>query len=826
MRRLAVAVLVLGCSGAQVVPQPASTPDAPSEVEASEPDPDGDLDHDRIRNADDLCPDQPEDYDGFEDKDGCPDPDNDKDGVPDDKDLCPNIPDIFSRSPESSNGCPGGEATLPASNAPVSLPQPPPDLARRFAAELAKAPDLDYPGLERALGLKAAPPARLSFDVRKAKYYRQVTRALKMTPAELRLLAGTGVVSIDQQQRYTMASAYHSIYASDLPVLVTTDSILHALHRSYDHALASLERGPFSKTIDEMLAGVAREIRQMEVDGGIPAAARTALEDVDLYVTVARNLMAGAAAQSDEPAPKPALPVPPRLVTVQSVQYLLDKIRGLKMETDQSTRLRGQERLVDYSQFQPRGHYATSVQLRRYFRTMMWLGRPDLGFALPPTAPNQRDLQAAAAFVLLLNSAGQTGPLATMSRSIDFLVGSADDFSVDDFEAGLASAQLGKLGELGDGSKLAAFATALAAVAGRRGQMGGGPQVFQVFGQRLGLDSFVLSQVVYDRILFHGAAQDRMMPSALDVAAALGNDEAVSLLRPELERYHYASNLLAARRVVEGTDEKDWNASAYGMWLDALRLLDDVPAGQHFPRAMRTPAWRRKQLQAQLGSWTELRHDTVLYLKQSYVTLTCGYPTGYVEPYPAFYARVGAVTRGLSRHLEKIDGGFAGFFANFAARMADLERLAGKELKAQPFTAEEAMFLKKTINRRAYGSGGQVAYDGWYAGLYADRKPETWSPVVTDVHTDPNSGDVLQEGVGDANLLVVAIDNQNDRAIYVGPAYSYYEFRSPNGGRLTDGAWQQRISEKKLPARPAWTETFQAPPVERTLDLPTVAPRP
>jgi hypothetical protein len=40
-----------------------------------------DSDGDGIANSSDACPTQPEDYDGFQDGDGCPDPDNDGDGI-------------------------------------------------------------------------------------------------------------------------------------------------------------------------------------------------------------------------------------------------------------------------------------------------------------------------------------------------------------------------------------------------------------------------------------------------------------------------------------------------------------------------------------------------------------------------------------------------------------------------------------------------------------------------------------------------------------------------------------------------------------------------
>jgi OOP family OmpA-OmpF porin len=61
----------------------------------------GDRDGDGIKDDVDRCPDDPEDFDGFEDEDGCPDPDNDKDGILDRDDACPNVP-----GPVENHGCP------------------------------------------------------------------------------------------------------------------------------------------------------------------------------------------------------------------------------------------------------------------------------------------------------------------------------------------------------------------------------------------------------------------------------------------------------------------------------------------------------------------------------------------------------------------------------------------------------------------------------------------------------------------------------------------------------------------------------------------------
>ena len=67
----------------------------------------GDRDGDGIKDDVDKCPDDPEDFDGFQDEDGCPDPDNDNDGIPDVDDRCPNVPEDRDGD-QDEDGCPEG----------------------------------------------------------------------------------------------------------------------------------------------------------------------------------------------------------------------------------------------------------------------------------------------------------------------------------------------------------------------------------------------------------------------------------------------------------------------------------------------------------------------------------------------------------------------------------------------------------------------------------------------------------------------------------------------------------------------------------------------
>ena len=83
-------------------------PDDPEDIDNFEdhdgcPDPDND--GDGILDVDDPCPLDPEDHDGFQDEDGCPDPDNDGDGIMDGQDQCPDEAEDFDGF-QDEDGCP------------------------------------------------------------------------------------------------------------------------------------------------------------------------------------------------------------------------------------------------------------------------------------------------------------------------------------------------------------------------------------------------------------------------------------------------------------------------------------------------------------------------------------------------------------------------------------------------------------------------------------------------------------------------------------------------------------------------------------------------
>jgi len=97
-------------------------------------------------------------------------------------------------------------------------------------------------------------------------------------------------------------------------------------------------------------------------------------------------------------------------------------------------------------------------------------------------------------------------------------------------------------------------------------------------------------------------------------------------------------------------DTSDWYQSLYTSWLFTLKpLLEQFGTG--YPSFMQNTSYQDKSLNTSLASWAQLRHDTILYVKQSYTMSEGGGgpeelpPRGYVEPIPEFYNRLLVLTQ-------------------------------------------------------------------------------------------------------------------------------------------------------------------------------------
>ena len=99
--------------------------------------------------------------------------------------------------------------------------------------------------------------------------------------------------------------------------------------------------------------------------------------------------------------------------------------------------------LITHS-FVPRGHYTKVTILKRYFRTMMWLGRADCGWNIN----SDRELGNAVLLVELLTKTNSIKRLQTLDELINFMVGRSDNLHIFDLLKIMQDRQLTTLGDI------------------------------------------------------------------------------------------------------------------------------------------------------------------------------------------------------------------------------------------------------------------------------------------------------------------------------------------------------------------------------------------
>lgn len=632
----------------------------------------------------------------------------------------------------------------------------------------------------------------------------------ELTDAQRALLAQNGFV-VSAKGAPQVYDIYKQGKERNAPLFITSDAVLHAYHVLYDYVLRSVEIDHLVgdlRGLNKALLATAQE-QDRTAQGSVKEAARLNLA----YLAVAARLLDNG---TTVPAAVNDL-VQKELALIESHQgYAESPIFGYK---------------EDYSQYAPRGHYTRNDQLKAYFTCMMWYGR--MGFRLRPgdqpalIDKGRAETRQALLLVAALSNAavGSEPALAVWQRIYDptvFFVGQSDDLTVHDYRsvAQRVYGALPPMQTLADDARLDAFiATATALPAPRivasyvldldNEDPAAVTRGFRLLGQRFIPDSYMFQQLVYNKVGSQG--RPRLFPKGLDVLAVLGSQRAYEILDTvykETAYDNYKQQMARLQKEYAALPQSDWVQNLYWGWLYALRPLAE-PKGQGYPSFMQTKAWVDKDLHTALGSWAELRHDTVLYAKQSTtIRLTAlppelDQPRGYVEPNALVYARLAALATQTRLGLQNrglLGGEYQAKLESFEALLLRLKAMSEKELAGQALSDEEYTVI------RDIGSFLQnlTTFSEQQAGKITSLADNRMA-VVADVHTDTNSGRALEEGVGDAFPIYVLVPVDGTLTLTMGAVFSYYEFTLPLADRLTDEAWQ-KMSPR--PDRPVWTESF------------------
>jgi hypothetical protein len=610
------------------------------------------------------------------------------------------------------------------------------------------------------------------------KYWSIVTGQVHPTPQELSLLRTNGFVALGRVPVGSYAKAYHDIYQLQLPVFVTVDSVLSALFASHDTILASIEQDRLEPLLDEVLAAMHCALFHAKALYGPEVAA-----DADVYLTVARALLAGKAVSM--------------LGNDEEASALVD--RAERSEGLERVSLFGRERMIDSSQYAPRGHYASSERsLAGYFRASMWLSRLELNLVSrsswsshPDAAPDPRETPreelSALALSDLTERAGVMKDLETLENAWAMLAGKREDVSLSDLARLRKKANIASLLDPDAPARLRA---AIGSDFKRTVRMHFMPQnapelpaIATMLGARVVADAAATKPLVHDDL------PGRHLARAADMAYAIGQDHAKKYLADDRRRFPQLDAALdRARGIVRDRSQAD---DLHAAWLRALRALGE-PARGAIPSFMDRPAYADFRLNTAIVGFGQLRHDHVLLAGQGFDSYGCEIPDGYVEPAPEVFDALAAyAVRGeaMAASLDPKDAsGARRYFSRFGQVMRVFARIARTEIAGAPLSPAERRWLAMVAEFKKGGSDGQPKYTGYYFDLYFDRRGDSRKAgdFVADLFTSSNLLQVVYVGGAPPVLGLFVVDAGGAPRVMVGPVAHGYEHVGPLARRLTD----------------------------------------
>jgi len=615
-------------------------------------------------------------------------------------------------------------------------------------------------------------------------------QGLEVTPQMKEFLETYGFVIVDEGYE----DIYHIYDGKETPKFITTDLCLHAYHVLYDISLRILEGERFFFDFETML--LALRDAQIALNSTVSEiSVQEALNKNIAYLSVMLNLL----------NETNTIPVEVEALTITELNLMNDSVR-------EYSAIFGYEE--DYTQYKVRGHYTRNEILENYFKAMMYAGRMSF-LTQSPRGDPEMGINHTRMALLLISSFNETISTSNVWEYWDriyeptvFYVGASDDLTAEEYYRIWQNNGAPSGDALSERSLIETIIEEIQSYRKPRinsmfvyddQEVENVTQGFRLMGQRFIPDSYIFQQLVHDKV------DNRFMPTGLDVFSVFGSPRADYFMENENQLYPgYDDQISKLRKEFGNLTDYDWTQNLYWLWLFSLFPLLD-PASDGYPGFMLSDAWTDKSLMTASSSWAELRHDTILYAKQSYTVEAVGIPKtypGYVEPYPEVYARLASLVRLMTNGLSErglLLGSFALKLTEIAEVFENLQMISIKELENDPLTDQDIGYINSVaiiIERLA--SYDDPEYEEWVSA--ADDR----MAVIADVHTDSNTEMVLEVGTGNPFVIYVIVqDHRGNLRLARGGTFSYYEFEQPMTERLTDEEWQDML-DNDPPPLPEW----------------------
>ena len=611
-------------------------------------------------------------------------------------------------------------------------------------------------------------------------------------PAPLKDKLGRNGFAIVPARHDQLFQVYESNDYTNFPNFVTTDLYLQLYHLYFDCLLRDVEQ----QKLHDVVLRLCQRGQQLTTNSQLPKANSQWLKT---YFDVGYALITGQKGADGTVADE----------VKKSTTY----------EADMSEYLGYIDIPFQYPLFRPRGHYARNDTLKQYFHAMMWLQTVPFGTDVPSQLANA---------VILADIVGSDTQMRQLYQQLfepmTWLFGTPDNITilqVYDLMKGRKGKEL-----LKDQKAMALLRTEIESLAQQQTRIKpkfqfSSPYKINLLPQRYMPDGEVLQEMVdYD-----SQTTKRALPKGLDVMASMGVASAERILLDELkEAQQWDGFVPALSRMKQRMREIDWQQTISNRWMDALKTLHDTNDG--YPFFMLTLEWQKKDLNAALASWAELKHDAILYAKQPFGA-ECGgggppepVVTGYVEPNVQFWRKaislLNATADVLERHHLTTEKGKRATErlreeAQFLLRVTE-EELAGKKLAEADYDALKHIGATfENISLDLVRDEEQFLM-GWNDVEGTDRKVALIADVYTANSLNNPEKCVMYVAVGLADEIYCIVEVDGYLWLMRGAVLSYRETRRGlDILRLTDEEWQKNLETYPDEGRPTWMQDIIVP---------------
>ena len=330
------------------------------------------------------------------------------------------------------------------------------------------------------------------------------------------------------------------------------------------------------------------------------------------------------------------------------------------------------------------------------------------------------------------------------------------------------------------------------------------------------------AEVLQEMVDYDNNPTLRATPKGLDIFAAMGISAAEQILIDEGQKWKDFKPML--EKMKQRMGEIDWNETIATQWIKTLTTVNGK--SDKSPYFILNPEWNKKDLNAMLASWAELKHDAILYAKQPFGA-ECGgggppepLVLGYVEPNVGFWKKAIELLDNTEKLLKEQDM-LTEKISNATTRIREeaqfLLAVSEKELAGKPLTDEEYEQIEyigatfENISLDLVREKDQYLM-GWNDVQGADKKIAIVADVYTANANNNPEKSILFEAIGNADEIYVVVEIDGCLYLTRGAVFSYREFIQPvDQPRLTDEEWHEQLEKNPRKGVPDWMKSIIVP---------------